>query len=145
MIILVILFVLGVEFLLIVKVNKKGASVMTVLQYSLISIVVLVLIYWFIVNNPYKTYTLVNQIDSDRIYIAEMANRGCYSNNYAEKYNPKLKRGEITITKDILCIEVADYSFSKEKKIRRCSTLECSSFDGLKYNLEDTREIILIK
>lgn len=113
----------------------------TVLRYAGATIAILILVYWFMSYNPYRTFSIVDELDSDLIHISDMANEACASDAYEARYVPELDTGTVTLSDDAVCIDVTATSPSGERKIRRCAPLQCSLYEHRTYNLENTSGI----
>ncbi|MFO7710610.1 MAG: hypothetical protein R6V53_02495 [Candidatus Woesearchaeota archaeon] len=100
-------------------------AVSNALMYAGVVLVMILLSYWFVSNNPYRTFAIVDRMDADLIHLTDIANEACLSDKYRASYVPKLSRGELTIMEDTLCIELNDPSTSANKVIQRCSHLHC--------------------
>ncbi len=102
--------------------SRVASTAVNVIMWFTGIVAVLIILVWFLQNNPYKQLVLVDQIDEDLLQLSEQISSACMTMEYRSKYNPVTESGFASFSGRDLCIEREGV---RGNTLRRCSLLAC--------------------
>ncbi len=103
---------------------RADTAVNTIMWFAGI-IAVLIIVVWFVSNNPYSVTKKLDIISKDLLKLKQLLGNACNINTYESRYNPETERGVIEFQNNELCITIIGTSPSNAQNLTKCTTLYC--------------------
>jgi len=114
-------------------------------------IVALMIVGWFMTNNPLELLRTVESLDEDLKHISQRLGNACNSLTYYTEYNPVTETGYVEFEEGRVCVGKQKKAWQSSKIIRRCTVVPCKvdtpvrvEFGGITSISIEKRETITI-
>jgi hypothetical protein len=122
---------------MILKSSVKGN--LNVILFITGILAVLILLLWFMSNNPYDALVASDYLTEDLLQISKRLNRVCHTLVYNSEYNLKTSKGSLMLNSKEICVN----SFTPKGEIKRCAQLNCDLEGEYHINLENVLSVAI--